>query len=127
MDRNDLTVSSSRLVIPRVAPLDAVVLAAILVGLNFWIAPIDPGWLKLNPSPYLLLPILIGGRFGFLPGIGAGVLSVAIVTAGQSWLKKIDPVFSLTSERYLYSGLILAGGICGELQHVFTSNMKRLA
>ena len=126
LDRNDVTVSFSRLVIPRAAPLDAVVLAAILISLNFWIAPTDPGWLNVNPSPYLLLPILIGGRFGFLPGMGAGVLSVAIIAAGQFWLKKVDPVSSLNSERYIYSCLVLTGAISGELQHFFNGKLKRL-
>lgn len=102
------------------------VLAAILVSLNFWIAPTDPGWLNVNPSPYFLLPILIGGRFGFLPGMGAGVLSVAIIAAGQFWLKKVDPVSSLNSARYVYSCLVLTGGICGELQHFFNGKLKRL-
>ena len=123
---NGVSASSSRLVIPRVAPLDAVVLAAFLVALNFWIAPNDPGWLILNPSPYLILPMLIGGRFGFLPGIGAGVLATAIIAAGQIWLKKVDPVASLNSDRFLYSCLVLTGGICGELQHFFNGKLKRL-
>ena len=119
--------SFSRLVIPRIAALDAMLLAAILVSLNFWIAPTDPGWLNVNPSPYLLLPILIGGRFGFLAGIGAGVFAVAIIVAGQCWLKKVDPASSLTSERYAYTCLILIGGLCGELQHFFDGKLKRLA
>ncbi len=101
-------------------------LAAILVSLNFWIAPADPGWLNVNPSPYFLLPILIGGRFGFLSGVVAGVLSVAIIVAGQFWFKKIDPVSSLVAERYVYTCLILAGGICGELQYFFSGKLKRL-
>src|SRR5678815_4472067 len=90
LSRIEQAVGISRLAIPRVAALDAIVLAVILVALNFWIAPTDPGWLNVNPSPYLLLPILIGSRFGFLPGIGAGVLSVTIIVAGQCWLKKVD-------------------------------------
>ena len=108
------------------APLDAAVLAAILISLNFWLAPADPGWLNLNPSPYLLLPILIGGRFGFLPGTGAGVLSVAIIVAGQFWFRQVDPVSSLTSQRYVYSCLVLLGAICGELQHFFNDKLGRL-
>src|SRR6185436_1051397 len=98
---------------------------AILAALNFWIAPADPGWLNVNPSPYLLLPILIGGRFGFLPGVGAGVLAAAIILAGQCWLKKLDPASILISERYVYTCLILIGGICGELQHFFEGKLKR--
>ena len=127
MNGNDQSVSYSRLVIPRIAALDAMVLAAILASLNFWLAPTDPGWLNVNPSPYLLLPILIGGRFGFLPGTGAGVLAVAIIVAGQCWLKKVDPASSLSSERYVYTCLVLIGGICGELQHFFDGKLKRVA
>jgi hypothetical protein len=119
-------VSFSRLVNRGVATLDALILAGILISLNFWIAPKDPGWLNVNPSPYFLLPMLIGGRFGFSPGIGAGVLSVAIITAGQFWLKNVDPVSTLYSERYLDSCLVLTGGICGELQHFFNDKLKRL-
>ncbi|HTL17261.1 MAG TPA: hypothetical protein VL793_08490, partial [Patescibacteria group bacterium] len=127
LNGDDQNVSYSRLVIPRIAALDAMVLAAILASLNFWIAPTDPGWLNVNPSPYLLLPILIGGRFGFLPGTGAGILSVAIIVAWQCWLKKVDPASSLASERYVYTCLVLIGGICGELHHFFDGKLKRFA
>lgn len=126
LNRTGRAVTFSRLIIPRVAALDALVLAAILVSLNFWFASTDPGWLDVNPSPYFLLPILIGGRFGFLPGMGAGILSVAIIVAGQFWLQKVDPVASLISERYAYTCLMLAGGICGEMQHFFNGKLKCL-
>jgi len=119
-------VKFSRLLIPKVAPVDAMVLAVILVALNLWITPTDPGWLKINPSPYLLLPLLMGGRFGFLPGIGAGFLSVIMIMAAQYWLKKVDPISSLHAERYIYSCLVLTGGICGELQHFFNGKLKHL-
>ena len=51
---------------------------------------------------------------------------MAIIVAGQFLLKKVDPVSSLVTERYVYSCLILAGGICGELQHFFNGKLKRL-
>ena len=103
------------------------VLASVLIPLNWWIAPRDPGWLSLNPSPYFIIPILIGGRFGFLPGIGAGLLASGIILAGQFWLKNIAPLSSLGSERYVYTCLILAGGLCGEMQHFFNGRLKRRA
>ncbi len=126
LDENDSSESFSRRVIRRIATLDAILLSAILVSVNLWIAPTDPGWLNLNPTPYLLLPILIGGRFGFLSGIGAGAFSVAIIVAGQSWLRKIDPVASLSAERYFYTCLILMGGVSGELQLFFAGKLQRL-
>src|SRR5436190_13881399 len=119
-----IIVNFSRLTIPRIAWLDAVVLAAILIASNLWIAPKDPGWLGLSPSPYFLLPVLIGGRFGFLPGISAGILAGLIIGIGQYWLKKVDPASLLTSERYIYFSLILIGGICGEMQHFFYGRLK---
>jgi hypothetical protein len=119
--------SFSRLVIPRAATLDVVVLAVLLVGLNLGLAPADPGWLNVNPSPYFLLPVLLGGRFGFLPGMGAGILSVALIVGGQFWLKNVDLASSLIAERYLYSCLVLSGGVCGEMQHFFHGKLERLA
>jgi hypothetical protein len=113
-------------VIPRVAVLDAAILAVVLVSLNLWLARSDPGWLNVNPSPFLLLPILIGGRFGFLPGLGAGLFAATLIVIGQFWLRKVDPVTSLIAERYPYLCLVLLGGICGELQHFFNGKLKRM-
>lgn len=118
--------SFSRFAIPRAAPVDSLLLAAVLASLNFWIAPNDWGWLHVNPSPYFLLPILIGGRFGFLPGVCAGAFTIAIIATGQFYLTKLDVVASLTSERYFFTCLVLTGGICGELQHFFNGRMKHL-
>ena len=51
---------------------------------------------------------------------------MAIIVAGQVWLKKVDPVSSLIAERYAYTCLILIGGICGELQYFFDGKLKNL-
>ena len=73
--------------IPRIAYLDGLLVAGALASINLWVAPDDFGWLNQNPSPYLLLPILIGARFGFVSGIGAGASAVFIIVVGQVCLK----------------------------------------
>ncbi len=74
-----------------------------------------PGWTNLNPSPYLLLPVLLGGRYGFTAGVLAGALASALVAIQQilggapSWRA------ALGGELYLHASLVFAGGLCGEL------------
>ena len=36
----------------------------LLAALNFWAAPGDAVWLSANPSPWLLLPVYLGCRYG---------------------------------------------------------------
>jgi hypothetical protein len=50
------------------------------VGLADW------GWLsaKMNPSPWLLIPLFIGVRYGFGPGVTSGLVVMAIVFLGRA-------------------------------------------
>ena len=42
---------------------DVLLLGAVLALINYLAALSDFGWMRLNPSPWLLLPALIGVRF----------------------------------------------------------------
>lgn len=110
---------------PRAAPRDVALLAALVGGCNVWISPEDWGWLKTNPSPYFLLPVLIGGRFGFVSGVSAGAVAVAMILFGQCWTGQRLATELLGSERHFFFCLMLAGGICGELQHWFEVRLRR--
>ncbi len=68
---------------PKSIALDAAVVAAAIVGANLLFDRAHPGWTNLNPSPYLLLPLLLGGRYGFLPGILAGLTASALIVLQQ--------------------------------------------
>lgn len=71
---------------PHSIALDAAVAAAAIVGANLLFDRAHPGWTNLNPSPYLLLPILLGGRYGFMPGILAGLTASALIVLQQMLL-----------------------------------------
>ena len=61
---------------------DAVTMAGVLALLNFLTARMDPGWLALNPSPWILLPLLTGVRYGFRWGFLSGTAaSFLLLTA----------------------------------------------
>eukprot|EP01035_Chromulina_nebulosa_P004751 gene4751-6479_t len=115
---------------PKSVAVDAALVAAIVVGANLLFDRAHPGWTNLNPSPYLLLPILIGGRYGFTPGVLAGLgASVLIVlqqlllpaspppTAAASLLPPAAPSFGslLSGAPFLHTSLFFTGALCGEL------------
>ncbi len=68
-----------RLPIPKNAWLDIALLSAILLSLNLLFARHNPGWLDWQPTPWLLLPLLAGARFGLPAGIAGGLAAFALV------------------------------------------------
>lgn len=64
---------------PKHGWLDLAVLTGLLLIVNGIFAPRDIGWTHLHPTPWLLLPILMGCRYGFGSGMaGAGVAILAV-------------------------------------------------
>lgn len=113
---------------PKSIALDAALIAAFLVGANLLFDRAHPGWTNLNPTPYLLLPMLLGGRYGFIPGLLAGLAASALIVAQQQLLpaSPLLPVTipaptpltaraALSAALFLHTSLVFAGGICGEL------------
>ncbi len=50
---------------PKSILIDAAVIGAMVTGSNLLFDRADAGWTNLSPSPYLLLPLLLGGRYGY--------------------------------------------------------------
>ncbi len=100
---------------PRSVLIDALVITIGVVGANWIIASSDPGWIQLNPSPYLLLPILIGARYGFTPGVVAGIAAGLIVAIQHAYVGSISLRSSLAESVYLHTSFLFFGGIAGEL------------
>jgi len=100
---------------PKSVLLDAAVVALALVGTNVLLDRAHPGWTNLNPSPYLLLPILLGGRYGFTAGLLAGLGTSALV-AGQVALAGPGTLRdALVATPYLHASFLFLGAIAGEL------------
>ena len=54
---------------------DVVAIGGGLALLNLLTVPSDLGWLSLNPSPWIVLPLLTGARYGFRWGFLSGAVA----------------------------------------------------
>ena len=62
----------------RLAPLiETLVLLAIMVALDLWLFPHDPGFVRLSPHPTLFIVLLVLVRYGLTAGIAAAALATA--------------------------------------------------
>ena len=93
------------------------VLVVACLGLATWLlASHDPLWLRLNPSPLILVPLLLGGRYGLVVGVVSGLLTAglgvysAVVQEFGTWRTIVQ------DSRYLLAALPIAGIIVGELR-----------
>ena len=110
----------------RNAWVDSAVLLALLATANWLVASDDFGWRNLSPSPWLILPILIGSRYGFTAGMLAGALGGAVI-----WLGLVsEGVHSADFFRvhsFSIAAMVLIGGICGEINGDFRKRELQLA
>ena len=89
-----------------------------LALLNALTARQDPGWLSLNPSPWIILPLLIGARYGFrwgfFSGVGASVLLLGtlFLTHGQ-----------ITPHPLFFLALPTIGLLTGEAYTLFANQL----
>ncbi len=100
---------------PKSVALDAAVLAASVLGANLLFDRAHPGWTNLNPCPYLLLPLLLGGRYGFTVGVLSGALTSALVAGLEVYGGSGSIRSAFAAAPYLHLGLVFLGGLSGEL------------
>lgn len=67
---------------PKHGWIDLTVIAGLLLIVNGFFAPRDFGWLHLHPTPWLLLPVLMGCRYGFASGMAGAAVAGLVVTIG---------------------------------------------
>lgn len=100
---------------PKSAAIDATVLGLAMVGANLLLDPAHPGWTNLNPSPYALLPILLGGRYGFTVGSVTGVATSAVVASLQIYGGASSLRAAILAAPFLHASLLYLGALAGEL------------
>ena len=93
-------------------------LFALLALVNCVVVPGDAGWFAANPTPFLLIPVLLGVRYGFGAGFGAGVFTVLLLVAGRSM---VGQGLSLSEHRYTLIAFPLLGVILGQV----SASMRR--
>lgn len=105
---------------------DVALLSAVLAGINYLAARGDFGWLGLNPSPWLLLPALIGVRYGVSAGVLAGLAGGAGIAAVHSGLSTSGTHQYVQQHSYFFALLILTGFLAGECQRLLRRENKEL-
>ncbi len=112
--------------IPRTAWTDSLVLAGVLFFLNSLLAPFDLGWFNLYPSPWVLLPILIGSKYGVIPGLSSGALSSVITLLMRSYQETIPISEVFQKNSYFLFAMLFFGFFCGDLQKGFRKKILQL-
>ncbi len=100
----------------RTVPMDAIVLLALLIGANWFFSQSDPGWQRLNPTPWLLLPFFLGGRHGAAAGLVGALLAAAGVLGLQWALGNMSPQALFSAKPYYFLALLIAGAV-GAIVH----------
>ncbi len=99
--------------------LDALTLGGLLGFLNFLTARQDPGWLALNPSPWILLPLLTGARYGFRWGFLSGA-TVSLIVLG---LLMVFQKETIAAQSLFFLALPTIGLLAGEAHTLFATKL----
>lgn len=105
---------------------DTIVLGGVLASLNYLLAKSDPGWLSLNPAPWLLLPLLIGARYGVVSGTVVGALCSAAMIWIRARIEGITPQLFATEHPYPLTAFVFAGFMTGELRQILRGRDQQL-
>lgn len=104
---------------PKHGWLDLAVITGLLLVVNSMFAATDIGWTKLHPTPWLLVPILMGCRYGFPAGMAGAAVAIIVVSVGFARHADFFIVTLLKVHGYLFAAMAAAGGICGQIQRGF--------
>lgn len=105
--------------------IDSIVIAVLLVLANLVFGFGDRGWIGLNPSPYLLLPLLIGGKYGLRAGLMAGLMAL-FVSAAMAWTTGMALMEALGATPLVFLAMPVVGLVSGELQRQSAGRRKQL-
>lgn len=78
--------------------------------------PEDVGWMQYNPTPYVILPIAVGARYGFMAGVQGGFMAYLLLGMTRTIFGMDNFVDFVEQNGYLFFGMLITGGIAGELE-----------
>lgn len=105
--------------------LDAIVLL-LLVSAGSWAFDHTPGgWIATNPSPFFLIPLLMGGRYGQIPGLLSGALAGILLLVAAVVFSGLDLSEAAGAWKFVLICLPLSGLICGEVREALFKDAAR--
>jgi len=106
---------------------DGLLLLLLLCFANVSVARTDPGFFELNPTPWLILPAVLGARHGLLSGLAGSLAAMLIVFLGCRYFKNDGDFAGLISSNAYYFISLLAGGAVGGLVHSLLAGPAKTA
>lgn len=110
----------------RTVPVDALLLASLLGSANWFLGSDDPGWQRLNPTPWLLLPLFLGGRYGAGAGLIGAALATGAILGFQLLLGNMSPLAVFTTKPYFFLSLVAAGAAGTLVHHLVAGPSEKL-
>lgn len=121
-----LPASSWRLRMPGPDVRDGSLLLGALLAFNFLCAPHDPGWLSLNPSPWLLVPAFLGARYGLRTGLAGALAPAALLLIWQSFASPASGQEPLIQQHpFFLSALLGMAAIAGTAQRMVAARTEQ--
>lgn len=104
-----------------------IALMVLVIGTVSWLfRRSDPAWLEINPSPWLLIPLLIGFRYGFWDGVRAAAVS-AFFSSLLTCIPNVGNLPALLAENAAHYGSYIAcAGVAGFARNLFTDTTPQL-
>ncbi len=110
----------------RMVAIDVTILVILLGTANYFGGKTDPGWLGVNPSPWLIIPIYLGARHGLTGGITGSIAAVVSILGLIFQMRGMAPIDALVSSPALFSGLFAAGLISGTAHKLVSGHLSRV-
>ena len=105
---------------------DFLVLCVTLAGVNALLAGDQPGWVQLNPTPWLLPAALVGIRHGFASGLLGGLLTSGGIALLVSQHESSPVADTLHEYAYFFLTLAVTGALAGEAGTLLGARVARL-
>ncbi len=93
---------------------DLIVIGGLLALVNHLTLRGDFGWMEWNPTPWLLLPMLIGLRYGAPQGLLAGGSACILIVLRRAGVQVDDARDLLMDHPFYFTSIIMTGLIAGE-------------
>ena len=80
----------------------------------------------MNPAPFLVIPIYVGARFGFGPGLALGFATMFSLIWARLWITNEEFITVWRTHVLTLAAFPLLGAISGELRRIYETRLRRV-